>query len=709
MASPQESITTVSGRRCTRSRARTAATSTSTSTPAAAPTVAAPTEPSTTSTAAAAPTQQTAAGPPGPQEPPLQPSPPSSGPPSSSPPPPSLPPPSPPPPSSPAPPVSTPPVEASAAVPVPVPTSQVAVSSAAGTGNAVLISLAPTSLPAVPEPAAPAPAQETTSPVAPSQPSEPPVLPSQVAAAPAPPPASIAPTSSDTVETALPSSPSPLPPASPSPSTIALPVAQPSVTGSAGVRNPTSVPAVPEVDQTATSLQTPSLITSVAELLSQTRSANLGNPTRDPVGVIGPEQGSHSGGVGHSGEGHSSHSGSDPNIGGIVGGVVGGFVALALLSALLFFCLRRRKSRENNWNEKSEESSSFMSTLKAVPAGFGVFIARLRNEKTGPLDNPYQRHQPRSSVGSVYSTASNGHSRSLSELQGQSAAGGAFVRRMSSRKSDRNLLRKKTSSVSSQNPFMGISEEPVRANNIGQDPFADQVPDTPRNLRISNPDKIDDLAGGLIAPQPAATPRVTRDPFASLIDEIDGAPDWLRDSKMTASSASNHRRTQSTASALNSHPPSSVYSRDPFADPSPIPPLPFATPQPQPPTSTYSAFPSVRESNFVFFGEPGPSRPGTNVFTPGLPSNPGASRPGTAAFYAPIATPLATSTSRMDRQSDPFDLDRPEVLSFKGIMNQMRDSIARTATVKSRRTSSIGGWFGKDAAPGALTGASVRR
>ncbi|KAJ4383526.1 hypothetical protein N0V86_001579 [Didymella sp. IMI 355093] len=267
---------------------------------------------------------------------------------------------------------------------------------------------------------------------------------------------------------------------------------------------------------------------------------------------------------------------------------------------------------------------------------------------------------------------------------------------------------------------MGIAEEPTRNNNIGTNPFADPTPAPSRNLRISNPDTIDEQTHGPSPPQPAATPRVVRDPFASLIDEIDGAPNWLRDSNMTAltaTTAPTHRRTQSSASALNSYPASSVYSRDPFADPSPVPPLPkqTSTPQPQPPLSTYSAFPAARESNFTFFGEPGPSRPGTNMFTPGLPSNPGASRPGTNYFNAPITpAPLTsgplTSTSRLDRQSDPFDLDRPEVLSFKGIMNQMRDSIARTATVRSRRTSSVGGWFGRDVSPvPALNGASVRR
>lgn len=298
--------------------------------------------------------------------------------------------------------------------------------------------------------------------------------------------------------------------------------------------------------------------------------------------------------------------------------------------------------------------------------------------------------------------------------------GDGFVRRMSSRKSERNVLRKKNSSVSSQSPFIGIAEEPTR-NNIGN-PFADPTPDPPRNLRISNPDTMDEPARGPSPPQPTATPRTVRDPFASLIDQIDGAPDWLRDSQMTAltaTTAPTHRRTQSSASALNSHPASSVYSRDPFADPSPIPPVPnqASFSQPKPPLSTYTAFPTARESNYTFFGEPGPSRPGT-MFTPGLPSNPGASRPPTNYFNAPITpAPLTggplTSTSRLDRQSDPFDLDRPEVLSFKGIMNQMRDSIARTATVRSRRTSSVGGWFGRDASPAPpappLNGASARR
>lgn len=690
MASPQESITTVNGRRCTRSRARTAATSTSISTPAAVPTSVAPTDPTSTTVAEQTQqTQQTAAAPPASQQP-------------------QQPPPPPPPPA--ASPASSSSVGQSAVVPLP--TSQAAVSSAVGTGNEVLISLATTPLPAILQPSAPA--SEVSTPSAPSQSSEP-VVSSQVAAAPTLPPARIAPTSSDNIKTAVIG-----PPSSSLLSSTTTPVAQPVVTESAGTSNPTSVAAVPDVLQTVSSSQTTPLATSIAALLSQSSSATVGNPTSGPVGVIAPEQGAHTGGDGHTGEGHTSHSGSDPNIGGIVGGVVGGFVGLALLSGLLFLFLRRRKSREGGWNEKTEDSSGFIEKLKAVPAGFGVLFARLRNEKAGPLDNPYQRHQPRSSVGSVYSTTSSGRGRSISEPQG-----GGFVRRMSSRKSERNVLRKKTSSVSSQSPFMGIAEEPIRSNNnIGKDPFADPGPDTPRNLRISNPDTVEEQPRGPSPPQPAATPRVARDPFASLIDEIDGAPDWLRDSNMTAmtsSTASNHRRTQSTASALASHPPSSVYSRDPFADRGPIPPIPtqpLTTQQPQPPLSTYSALLTARDSNYTFFGEPGPSRPGTNMFTSGqgLPANPSASRPGTNIFATAAITPgfpssgLPTSTSRMDRQSDPFDLDRPEVLSFKGIMNQMRDSIARTTTVRSRRTSSVGNWFGRDASPsGALNGASVRR
>ncbi|KAJ4309627.1 hypothetical protein N0V94_008838 [Neodidymelliopsis sp. IMI 364377] len=474
--------------------------------------------------------------------------------------------------------------------------------------------------------------------------------------------------------------------------------ALPVVTESAGVRDPTSVVAIPEIAQSITSSQLPSITTSIAELLPQVSSAAIGNPTRAPVGIIAPEQGAHSGSDGHPSEEHSSHSGTDPNIGGIVGGVVGGFVALALLSALLFFFLRKRRSREFEWNEKGEESSGFKASLRAIPTGFVVFFAKLRNEKSGPTDNPYQRHVPRSSVGSVYSTTSNGRGRSISEPQGQIAAGGGFIRRMSSRKSERNVLRKKTSSVSSLTPFAGITEERTGTNNIARDPFADPAPDTPRNLRISNPDTIEEQPQGPSPPQPAATPRVARDPFASLIDQIDGAPNWLRDSNMTASSVPNHQRTESAASALKSHPSSSVYSSNPFADPYPVPPIPTRSsnptqPQPQPPTSTYSAFPAARESNYTFFGEPGPSRPGTSTFTAGFPTG-----------------GLPTDRSRMDRQSDPFDLDRPEVLSFKGIMNQMRDSIARQTTVRSRRTSSVGNWFGRDNSPGPgpLNGQSVR-
>ncbi|KAF3034185.1 hypothetical protein E8E11_002964 [Didymella keratinophila] len=696
MATPQESITTVSGRRCTRSRARTAATSTST--PVATPTAAAPTEP-TTSTIAEQPaqTQQTAASPPTSQQ--------------------------------------------QQAV-VPLPTTQAAASTAIGTSSEVLIPLATTPVPAILQPSASAPDIQPID--TPSQPTNTPTpssdtvnVPSQVAAAPDLPPASIVPTSSDPIGTAVTGSPSSSPPtpiasASSAPASTA-PIVQPVVTESTAVTNPTSFAAVPDILESSATSEVVSQVTSIADHLSQTSSIAGTRPTFGPVGIIAPEQGAHSPGNGHTGDGQhsssSSHSSSEPNVGGIIGGVIGGLAGLALLGLLVFFLLRRRKSRENSWNEKSpvtssfEQSTSFVSKLKAVPAGFGGFFARLRNEKTGPLDNPYQRHQPRSSVGSVYSTTSSGRGRSISEGQGQSATGGGFVRRVSSRQSERNVLRKKNSSVSSLSPFIGIVEEPTRNNSIGN-PFADPTPDSPRNLRISNPDTMDEQARGPSPPQPAATPRTVRDPFASLIDQIDGAPDWLRDSQMTAltaTTAPTHRRMQSSASALNSHQASSVYSRDPFADPSPIPPVPnqASFSQPKAPLSTYYASPTARESNYTFFGEPGPSRPGT-MFTPGLPSNPGPSRPPTNYFTAPITpAPLTggpltggplTSTSRLDRQSDPFDLDRPEVLSFKGIMNQMRDSIARTATVRSRRTSSVGGWFGRDASSApASNGASVRR
>ncbi|KAF1361696.1 hypothetical protein EJ07DRAFT_153919 [Lizonia empirigonia] len=695
MASPQESITTVSGRRCTRSRARTAATSTSIPTPVAT-SVVAPTNPVTSTVVEQTPETQPAAPRPTASQ--------------------AAPPP-------PAPPLSSSQVEQPALATTPVPTSQAAVSSAAGTGNAVLISLA-TSSPAVSEPSAPAPAPAVSTPSVPLQPSAPAVASSQVssqvssqlAATPTLPPARIAPTSSDNTETAV-IGPSSLSVSSPSPS--AAPVVQPAVSTSPGSVGPTSSAAVPDIIQTVSSSQTLSPATSIAELLSQTSSAALGESSREAVGIIAPEQGAHSGGDGHTGEAHSSHSGSDPNMGGIVGGVVGGFVGLALLGALLFFFLRRRKSKQSGWDEKSEDSSDFISKLKAVPAGFGVLLAKLRNEKAGPLDNPYQRHQPRSSVSSIYSTSSSGRGRSISESQGQSAVGGGFMRRMSSKKSERNVLRKKTSSASSQTPFMGILEEPVRNSNVGSNPFADPGLETPRKLRISNPGAAEEQTDGPSPPQPAATPRVARDPFASLIDEIDGAPNWLRDSNMTAGSASNHRRTQSTASALPSNPSSSVYSSNPFVDPPPMPPIPnqtSTTNKRQPPLTTYSPFPAPRESKYPFFGEPGPSRPSTTMFTPGLPSNPGASRPGTKMFNTAAITPglltsgLPTSTSRMDRQSDPFDLDRPEVLSFKGIMNQMRDSLARQTTIRSRRTSSVGNWFGRDSSmPSAVNGGNVRR
>jgi hypothetical protein len=340
---------------------------------------------------------------------------------------------------------------------------------------------------------------------------------------------------------------------------------------------------------------------------------------------------------------------------------------LALLCTLLFMCLRKRKS-EPRWDEKRLQGPGFVEKLKAKSVGLGVFIAKAKGEKAGPSRNLYQRHSQQDSISSIYSTPSDGRPRSFSEPQEGLFAVGIPARRSSSRKSERNLLRKKNSSVSSQSAFVGIVEE----NNA--DPFAD--PDPPRTLLLLNPDAASPR--GPTTPQPvAASAGMPRNPFATPFDDVE-----------QGSAVPGHKRTASSSSALSSHPPQFffpsadlAFKRKPVAPPPPTQP-PVSTQRRRssladPSFNAMSTFAS-EESGYTVFGNSGPSRPNTNLFTPALP------------------------TGRTVRQSDPFDLDRPEVLRFTdrpevlGYGNvagrrEVRQSVTRQAT-RGKRTSSVGNW-----------------
>ncbi|KAF2799461.1 hypothetical protein K505DRAFT_321164 [Melanomma pulvis-pyrius CBS 109.77] len=463
----------------------------------------------------------------------------------------------------------------------------------------------------------------------------------------------------------------------------------------------------------------------------QPQSTQTGIPSGGSAGIISPEQGS------GDGAGLTIATSTGANIGGIVGGVLGGLFGLIIISGLLFFCLRKRRSREpfERWrqrmSEKEEEGPGFLAKAKTIPASIGVFFAKLNKSKAGPAQNPYRRHSVRSSVSSVYSTQSNGpRSRSISEppsrLRQQLRDIGG---RMPSLKRSRTLLHKKQDSfvAGSKSPFVGIVEDPVARNNKDIDnPFVDpdaEPLEPPKNLFVLNPDPnsresspnlqrefldgLRDQQRAPIAPIPAAmSDRGSRDPLASIIDQLEdyngsGTPEWLQD---------NHKRTQSSSTALASHPPSAMYTPsiyasadNPFLDPQDIPPVPSQPLPPNPPVrptnaynalSTFNATSSAvsRASNTSFyFGEPGPSRPTTKMFS---------------------APPR-----RAGRQSDPFDLDRPEVLGF-GSVSGRREVRASTVTRQnSRRRSSVPNWVNMDdgsyerasAVPGPLRNPSIKR
>lgn len=341
-----------------------------------------------------------------------------------------------------------------------------------------------------------------------------------------------------------------------------------------------------------------------------------------------------------------------------MGGIFGGIAGLALISGLLFFVLRKRKSKPVRWNEKRQEDPSFLEKIKGIPTGLSQFVAKLKGARTGSTHNSYQRHVPKASADSVYSRDSNGRPRSNSEAQG-----GSGVKRIgssSSRKSERNVLRKKPSSISAYR-FPDIAEDTGTPN-----PFAD--PQQIRPLLLVNPDPKS-IPGTPQMPAATADPE-PKDPFASVYDPPPPAPTWERGPVQA------HQRAMSSASGQSSQPTWSFFATDnPFRDPPNAPPPPnqavmpehhrrrssMALPNFNPttlfdPNSTFG----TRDSN-MYFGEPGPSRPATNVFTPITPAR------------------------RTIRQSDPFDLDRPEVLGFGGI--------SRQNTTRSKRTSNASNWY----------------
>ncbi|KAL5456286.1 hypothetical protein PMIN07_006744 [Paraphaeosphaeria minitans] len=566
MATPSETITTVSGRRCTRSRARTA-TSTVTST------TTFIIESTSTSTQDVQSIQSSSIA--------------------------EAPPPPPPPP----PPASSTSTETTEQV-----TSAEAVSTAIGTSSAVSSVVAQSSLLANSSPLAPA------------------------AAVPAPVPDVV---ETQSVETAVDSTPTPAAtPAPGSSDTNPVPV---STTSSILVDVPVASSTLSDVPVPVASSSAP--VQSVLPkdpspdtqpVLSQP--TDTGIPTSGSAGVIAPDTGTTDGG----GSLTLPLNGST-NVAPIVGGVLGGFLGLALVIGT---------------TRRSQSISEPPSTLRQQLRGFGGFG------------------------------------------------------RMPTLKRSRTLLQKKQDSlvVGQNSPFPNIVDDPVlRNSNVGVNPFADPL-DPPKSLQLLNHDPVPPQPqqdGPLAQKLAASLERNPRDPFATILDEIDaqngsGTPEWLRET------AQQHKRTTSFQTALHSNPvthhASSFHTdrqSNPFFDPSDPPPLPPTRPLPPTPSKparTYAPLPqfdttsstvSRMSQDSFFFGEPGPSRPATNVFGRGV------------------------------RQSDPFDLDRPEVLSFGKVGGRMvRGSVTRHNSRK--RSSTVPNWINVNDgpyAPGstALRDASIKR
>jgi hypothetical protein len=345
-------------------------------------------------------------------------------------------------------------------------------------------------------------------------------------------------------------------------------------------------------------------------------------------------------------------------------------------------------------SEKEEARPGFLAKVKATPAAVAVFFATLKRDKDEPVQNQHRS----STSSSIYSTTTdNPPARSISKppsrlRQHLREIGG----RMPGLSRSRTLLQKKQDSfvVGSQSPFIGIVEDPVARNRKGtENPFADpnlEPLEPPKKLSLLNPDPkstenspnlqqqfndgLQNQQRAPVAPKPATmSDRGSKDPFSSIMDQLEsydgsGTPEWLKDL---------HRRSQSASAALQSHPPFihpnsvSVSADNPFLDPTDVPPVPTEPLPPNPPINPIKAYynpttnATSRASNTSFYyGESGPSRPTTRMF--------------------------ATTPHRAGRQSDPFDLDRPEVLGF-GTVSGRREVRASTVTRQDsrRRSSSV--------------------
>jgi hypothetical protein len=305
--------------------------------------------------------------------------------------------------------------------------------------------------------------------------------------------------------------------------------------------------------------------------------------------------------------------------------------------------------------------------VRGIPAGLSIAFAKIKGVKEDLSRNQYQRHGQHDSISSIYSNNAN--------AQAGFFAADAPVRRPSSRKSERNRLRKKNSSVSSQSTFLDITEERESAN-----PFDD--PEPPRTLRLSNPDAIQSPRGP-VTPQPAMTPA---NPFISPYDDPAVPSGWPE----VLPPVLGHKRTQSSISALSSQPQSQLYAGPTAPITRKLVGQQNALPvQKRRSSMAYPKFDATstgasQESDFSLY-DPGSGRPGTNRWTSGMRPN------------------------RTVRQSDPFDLDRPEVLGFGNVVGRKEVRASVTRPGQGRRTSSVGNWANTNEGPFSSFTSAARR
>ncbi|KAF2753708.1 hypothetical protein EJ05DRAFT_169284 [Pseudovirgaria hyperparasitica] len=368
----------------------------------------------------------------------------------------------------------------------------------------------------------------------------------------------------------------------------------------------------------------------------------------------------------------------------IAGGVVAGLVGIALVAALVFLCFRRRRQGKNalprrgEAGEKGDQAGEIDEMNDSVVAGAVPSHARTDSRESESTNTAGSQRRSRWSH-STGLPPNSPRSRAMSAPVAFRSRFNGLVAGIKTR-----MDRKKDS------PPLGHPASPspnTESLYSIDDPFLDPIqPLRPAALRIVNPDTSkpstpipkNNTSQPIISSTTITTPTRSplRNPFADPSSPQGTTPEYLRHP--------GHSRTQSLQTALHSHPPTphatsfhsaSLQTPNPNAADYPHPsysypyPTPHLSPAPSSPLPNTHLHPAVRP-----------------LFTPHPSPHP------IDSTRTSMTTPYLSTARRVRGKSDPFDLDRPEVLGFGNVSGrrEVQDSVTRPALAGVRKSSTPG-------------------